>query len=145
MRDIQQVLERWGGWAASENTAISWSPVAAGFKGLLPATPARPRPSCSDDDGLTIDACVCRLRAVRASGELNVIMAYYVWGMSKRAIGRALRTSEGRVRQQLQVAEGFVAGCLEMTGARLEMDAETGAARIAKNSVSALRTKRASV
>ncbi|WP_366539980.1 antiterminator Q family protein, partial [Salmonella enterica] len=30
MRNIQQVLERWGGWAADSNTAVSWAPVAAG-------------------------------------------------------------------------------------------------------------------
>ncbi len=28
MRDIQLVLERWGGWAASEGTQVSWNQPA---------------------------------------------------------------------------------------------------------------------
>lgn len=35
MRDIQMVLERWGAWAASGNAGVDYSPIAAGFKGLL--------------------------------------------------------------------------------------------------------------
>lgn len=34
MRDIQMVLERWGGWASSDNSGVDYSPIAAGFKGL---------------------------------------------------------------------------------------------------------------
>ncbi|HGX2108717.1 TPA: antiterminator Q family protein, partial [Escherichia coli] len=29
MRDIQMVLERWGAWAASGNTGVDYSPIAA--------------------------------------------------------------------------------------------------------------------
>ncbi|EFJ4249397.1 antitermination protein, partial [Escherichia coli] len=29
MRNIQQVLERWGGWAASEGGSVYFPPVAA--------------------------------------------------------------------------------------------------------------------
>ncbi len=32
--------------------------------------------------------------------------------------------SEGRIRQMMQVAEGFVDGCLAMLGVTLEMDSE---------------------
>ncbi|HAP2503883.1 TPA: antitermination protein Q, partial [Escherichia coli] len=38
MRDIQMVLERWGAWAASDSSGVDYSPIAAGFKGLLPYT-----------------------------------------------------------------------------------------------------------
>ncbi len=37
-RDIQLVLERWGTWAISEGSQVDWSPIAAGFKGLLDLT-----------------------------------------------------------------------------------------------------------
>ena len=37
MRDIQIVLERWGAWAANNHEDVTWSSVAAGFKGLIPS------------------------------------------------------------------------------------------------------------
>ncbi len=36
MRDIRQVLERWGAWAANNHEDVTWSPIAAGFKRLIP-------------------------------------------------------------------------------------------------------------
>ncbi|WP_280137254.1 antiterminator Q family protein, partial [Escherichia coli] len=36
MRDIQMVLERWGAWAANNHEDVTWSPIAAGFKRLIP-------------------------------------------------------------------------------------------------------------
>uniref|UniRef100_UPI0025B0D27C antiterminator Q family protein n=1 Tax=Shigella flexneri TaxID=623 RepID=UPI0025B0D27C len=37
MRDIQQVLERWGAWVANNHEDVTWSSIAAGFKGLIPS------------------------------------------------------------------------------------------------------------
>ncbi|ELY5861518.1 antitermination protein Q, partial [Cronobacter sakazakii] len=54
MRDIQRVLELWGGWAASDSSGVDYSPIAAGFKGLLPQT-NKTRLSCTDDDALIIE------------------------------------------------------------------------------------------
>lgn len=34
MRDMYEVLDRWGAWAAAENSGVDWQPIAAGFKGL---------------------------------------------------------------------------------------------------------------
>ncbi len=121
MRDIQLVLEGWGAWAGADNTAVDWSPIAAGFKGLLPYT-SKIRTSCCDDDGLAVDAAILRLKEVRRPDELDMIMLHYVYHMSKRAIGRHWRISEGRVRQEMQVAETFVDACLYMAGVTLEMD-----------------------
>ncbi|WP_347252923.1 antiterminator Q family protein [Leminorella grimontii] len=123
MRDIQQVLERWGGWAAQDNTAVSWSPIAAGFKGLVPSGSSS-RLSCCDDDGLIVDGCVCRLQQVRKPEELDVIMLHYVCQLSKREIGRRIRISEMEVRRRVSIAEGFIAGCLCMLGVRLQMESE---------------------
>ena len=139
MRNIQQVLERWGGWAAENNTAVSWAPIAAGFKGLV-ASGSSMRLSCCDDDGLVIDACVCRLQQVRKSEELNVIMLYYVHGLTKREIGRRTKVSEREVRRLMATAEGFIDGCLCMLEIRLQMDPEVEKQRIEK-SVSAGRKK----
>ncbi|HDX9251885.1 TPA: antitermination protein, partial [Escherichia coli] len=48
MRDIQMVLERWGAWAANNHEDVTWSSVAAGFKGLIPSK-VKSRPQCCDD------------------------------------------------------------------------------------------------
>ena len=37
MRDMYEVLDRWGAWAAADNSGVDWQPIAAGFKGLLPS------------------------------------------------------------------------------------------------------------
>lgn len=132
MRNIQQVLERWGGWAADSNTAVSWAPIAAGFKGLVVSSSSS-RLSCCDDDGLIIDACVCRLQQVRKPEELDVIMQYYVHGLTKREIGRRMRVSEMEVRRRISIAEGFIEGCLCMLGVRLQMDPEVEKHRVEKS------------
>ncbi|MGU3523861.1 antiterminator Q family protein [Enterobacteriaceae bacterium C23F] len=132
MRNIQQVLERWGGWAAENNTAVSWAPIAAGFKGLV-VSGSSSRLSCCDDDGLTIDACVCRLQQVRKPAELEAIMQYYVKGLSKREIARRMKVSEREVRRIIETAEGFIEGCLCMLGVRLQMDPEVEKQRVEKS------------
>ena len=48
MRDIQMVLERWGAWAANNHEDVTWSSIAAGFKGLIPSK-VRSRPQCCDE------------------------------------------------------------------------------------------------
>lgn len=123
MRDIQQVLERWGGWAASDHSGLDWSPIAAGFKGLIPHRTSQ-RLKCCDSDGLTIEGCVSRLKQLRQNRELDLIMLYYVYRMPKREIARHWRVDEKIVRIQLQVAEGFVSGCLAMLDVALDMDPE---------------------
>lgn len=36
MRDMYEVMDRWGAWAAADSSGVDWQPIAAGFKGLLP-------------------------------------------------------------------------------------------------------------
>lgn len=145
-RNIQQVLERWGTWARDNNTGIDWSPIAAGFKGLLPLRPSM-RPSCSDEDGRIIDNCVSQLQKVRQPEELSLIIAYYVKGYSKRAIARRRRVDEGLIRAKLLIAEGFIDGCLSLLAVRLDMDPEVKMYSPQKSgkSVSAVRKKFANV
>ncbi|EAX6962029.1 antitermination protein, partial [Salmonella enterica] len=49
MRDIQQVLERWGAWVADNREDVCWPPVAAGFSGIIPSK-VKSRIQCCDDD-----------------------------------------------------------------------------------------------
>ncbi|HFZ1853061.1 antiterminator Q family protein [Serratia marcescens] len=128
MRDIQLVLERWGQWA-KDNSGVDYSPIAAGFKGLLPNT-SKSKASCCDNDGLIVDGAVGRLKKVRDERELGVIMLHYRYGVSKSEIARRWKVSEGNIRQKLMMAESFIEGCLAMTGAALEMDAWTSRSEI---------------
>ncbi|MDE9447720.1 antitermination protein Q [Xenorhabdus bovienii] len=121
MRDIQQVLVRWGGWSTTEATRVGWSPVAAGFSGLPPASGDN-RLTCSDEDGLIVDLCVARLQGRGQGEELDYIQKYYMYGWSKREIARHLHVSESLVRQKMQVAESFIAGALEILDIQLDMD-----------------------
>ncbi|MDE9437801.1 antitermination protein Q [Xenorhabdus bovienii] len=121
MRDIQQVLVRWGGWSTTEATRVGWAPVAAGFSGRPPASGDN-RLTCSDEDGLIVDLCVARLQVRGQGEELDYIQKYYMYGWSKREIARRLHVSESLVRQKMQVAESFIAGALEILDIQLDMD-----------------------
>ncbi len=121
MRDIQKVLERWGGWAAAEGTQLDWSPVAAGFKGLL-IDERRSRLSCGDSDGMIVDAAIAKLNKVGRSEEVELIMLHYLYNVSKSAIARKNKCSEGKIRNQLMIAETFIDACIVMSDAELEMD-----------------------
>ncbi|HHW8583936.1 TPA: antiterminator Q family protein [Escherichia coli] len=101
MRDIQMVLERWGAWAASGNTGVDYSPIAAGFKGLLPSA-TKPRPACCDDDGLIIENCLARLKQKKPE-EYSLLIAHYLLRISKRQIARTRKKSEKAIRIEMQI------------------------------------------
>ncbi|MBW6100594.1 hypothetical protein KZ774_22030 [Escherichia coli] len=54
-----------GAWAASDSSGVDYSPIAAGFKGLLPYT-SKKRLACSDSDALIIEGCLARLKQKKA-------------------------------------------------------------------------------
>ncbi len=120
MRDIQMVLERWGGWAASDNSGVDYSPIAAGFKGLIPHT-NKTRLSCSDDDALVIEGCLARLQK-KKTYEHSLLVAHYLYGISKRKLAKARKKDEKIIRIEIQMAEGFIDGCLSMLDVSLDMD-----------------------
>ena len=120
MRDIQIVLERWGGWASADNSGVDYSPIAAGFKELLPQT-SKTRLSCTDDDALIIEGCLARLKS-RKPYEHSLLVAHYLYGISKRKIAKAQKKDEKLIRIEIQMAEGFIDGCLSMLEIKLEME-----------------------
>lgn len=105
MRNIQQVLERWGGWAASEGGSVYFPPVAAGFKNLLPATQSG-RLKCSDNDGLIINSAMSCLKK-KDPYLCTLLEWHYVQAMPVRAMGEKLGVSHTHVLKRLQAAEGF--------------------------------------
>ncbi|MDK1254422.1 antiterminator Q family protein [Cronobacter dublinensis] len=120
MRDIQRVLELWGGWAASDTAGVDYSPIAAGFKGLLPIK-GRSRASCTDNDALIIEGCLARLKQKKPY-EYSLLVAHYLYGISKRSIARARKKDEKLIRIEMQMAEGFIDGCLCALEVSLDMD-----------------------
>ncbi|MBS6059497.1 antiterminator Q family protein [Mixta calida] len=124
MRDIQLVLERWGGWAANEGSQVDWCPTSAMFKSLLPQS-SKSRLSCSDNDGMIIDTAVGMLGKARRQDEMELVMLHYMYDVSKSTIARWHKCSEGKIRQQLMIAETFIDACIMMTGVELEMDGWT--------------------
>lgn len=119
MRDIQMVLERWGVWSR-HRYETDYSPIAAGFKGLLPSA-ASSGNSCTDSDALIVDACVGRLKLKRPD-EYALLEDHYIKGVSKRQIAKKAGCDEKLVRIRFQLAEGFIEGCLSMLEVKLEMD-----------------------
>ena len=120
MRDIQQVLERWGAWAANNYEDVVWSGIAAGFKGLRPLK-IKSRPQCCDDDAMVICGCMARLN--KSNSDLHdLLVDYYVTGMTFMSLARKHECSDGHIGKKLQKAEGVIEGMLMMLDTRLEMD-----------------------
>lgn len=119
MRDIQMVLERWGGWAASDSSGVDYSSIAAGFKGLIPQV-SKNRLSCTDDDALIIEGCLARLKQ-RKPYEHSLLVMHYLYGMSKRKIARLVKKDERLIRIEIQMAEGFVDGCLSILNVKIDI------------------------
>ncbi|HFW4797462.1 TPA: antiterminator Q family protein [Salmonella enterica subsp. diarizonae serovar 60-67:z35:-] len=120
MRDIQQVLERWGAWAANNREDVTWSTVAAGFKGLIPSK-ITSRPQCCDDDAMVICGCMARLNK-NNSDMHELLMDYYVLGMTFMSLARKHGCSDTHIGKKLQNAEGVVEGMLMALDVTLEMD-----------------------
>ncbi len=92
-RDIQLLMEKFGGWAAADSSGVDYSHIAAGFKGLLPSSKGSYRLTCSDGDGLIIDGCMCQL-AKRRPEEHQLLVAHYIYGIPKRQIAQRLQRTK---------------------------------------------------
>lgn len=110
MRDMYEVMDMWGAWAASDSSGVDWQPIAAGFKGLLPHG-KKSRLKCDDDEGIMIDGCVTRLRIVKPH-EYEILIAHFVIGISLRTIAKKRKCSDGTIRKELESALGFIEGVL---------------------------------
>lgn len=109
---MYELLDRWGAWAASDNSGVDWQPIAAGFKGLLPHG-KKTRQQCDDDEGIMIDGCVARLRRYKPEG-YELVIAHFVIGISLRTIAKKRKCSDGTIRKELQTAMGFIEGVLSI-------------------------------
>lgn len=110
MRDMYEVMDLWGAWAAADSSGVDWQPVAAGFKGLLPHG-KKSRLQCDDEEGILIDECVARLRKHKPE-EFELVVAHFVIGISLRAIAKKQKCSDGLIRRKMQVALALMEGIL---------------------------------
>lgn len=122
MRDIQMVLERFGGWVANNHEDVAWAPIAAGFKGLIP-NKIKSRPQCCDDDGLVISGCMSKLNRNRPDAH-DLLLDYYVFGKTFMQLATKHKCSDGHIGKKLQNAEGQIDGMLMALDIKLEMDSE---------------------
>lgn len=58
-----------------------------------------------------IDGCVARLHKYKPE-EYELIIAHFVIGISLRAIAKKRKCSDGTIRKELQMALGFIDGCM---------------------------------
>ena len=120
MRDMQEVLSRWGAWSANEGNSVDYSSIAAGFKGLIPSS-RRTKDECSDTDGLKINKAVIHL--IKSNSYLfQLVIMYYVKNYPLRSMATKLGISHNEVAKRLQTAEGFIDGCLSVSNVKLDMD-----------------------
>ncbi|HDX4047743.1 TPA: antitermination protein [Enterobacter soli] len=110
MRDMYEVMDQWGAWAASDHSGVDWQPIAAGFKGILPHG-KKSRLQCDDDEGIMIDSCLTRLKRIKPD-EYQIVIAHFVIGISLRTIAKKRKCSDGLIRKNLQTALGFIEGTL---------------------------------
>lgn len=119
-RDMQEVLERWGRWAAGEEhcSRVDWPAlcVFARYK------PARCLPGCTDEDGLAIDTCVAHLSTVRGADDVLILGLRFIGGRTTRFIAEGMAIPRMQVRASLNASEEFLEGCLVAMGIRLDMD-----------------------
>lgn len=121
MRDIQKVLDMWGAWASDYRTGVDYSSIAAGFKGLIPQASKRRIP-CTDEDALIIEGCLARLKRKKPY-EYSLLVEHYLYRISKRKIAQVRKKDEKVIRIEIQIAEGFIDGCLSILQVKLDMDA----------------------
>lgn len=120
MRDIQQVLERWGAWAADNREDAYWPNVAAGFSSLIPSR-VKNRPQCCDEDGITISNVMAGLRKKHPVAH-DLLFDYYVFGKTFMQLAREHHCSDTHIGKKLQNAEGVIDGYLMALEIKLEMD-----------------------
>lgn len=60
-----------------------------------------------------IDSCVARFKKYKPE-EYELIIAHFVIGISLRAIAKKRKCSDGTIRKELQMAMGFIDGCLSV-------------------------------
>lgn len=119
-RNMQEVLERWGRWAASEEycSLVDWPAMSV--------TPGRKsevgKPGCSDEDGLAIDTCVAHMSMVRDVDDILILGQRFIGGHTTRFIAEAMDIPRFNVTRSLRSSEEFLEGCLVAMAVRLDMD-----------------------
>ena len=120
MRDIQQVLEMWGAWAADNVESVQWYSTAAGFSRLIP-NKVKSRPQCCDDDAMIISSCMAQLNKKNRHMH-DLLLDYYLFGKTFMQLAREHKCSDTHIGKKLQKAEGVIDGMLMMLDIKLELD-----------------------
>lgn len=119
-RNMQEVLERWGRWAAREEhcSRVDWPMKSV----ISECKPDAAKPGCSDEDGLAIDTCVAHMSAVRDPEDILILGLRFIGDQTTRSIAKSMDLPRLQVRASLNASEAFLNGCLVIQGTRLDMD-----------------------
>ncbi|QEZ91863.1 antiterminator Q family protein [Proteus sp. CD3] len=120
MRDMQEVLSRWGAWCADNTESVQWYSIAAGFKRLIP-NKVKSRPQCCEDDAMVISSCMAQLNK-KNSDMHDLLLDYYLFGMTFIQLAKKHHCSDTYIGKKLQKAEGIIEGMLMILEIPLEMD-----------------------
>lgn len=110
MHDIYDALDKWGAWAQAGNGNVDWLLLAKKYDHEK-LYGKKSRCQCDDKDGEMIDECVLRLKKYKRE-EYELIIAHFVKGISLRCLAKINKCSDGKIRIKLQMAMGFIAGCI---------------------------------
>jgi hypothetical protein len=119
-RDMQEVLERWGRWAADEEycSRLDWPAMS-----VIPVRkPPAGKPRCSDEDGLVIDTCVAHMSTVRHREDILILGQRFIGCRTTRFIAELMDIPRFNVTRSLRSSEEFLEGCLVAMAVRLDMD-----------------------
>ena len=120
MRNIQQVLEMWGAWAADNIESVQWYSTAAGFSRLIPSK-VKSRPQCCEDDAMISSSCMAQL-SIKNREMHDLLLDYYLFGKTFMQLAREHKCSDTHIGKKLQKAEGVIDGMLMMLDIKLELD-----------------------
>lgn len=121
-RNMQEVLERWGRWAAREEycSLVDWPSLS-----ILPCHKPQPgKPGCTNEDGIVVDTCIAHMSKICKADYLQILGQRFIGGHALRRIAKDVCTSKDSVVMSLRTSEAFVEGCLTMLAVHLDMDLE---------------------
>ncbi|ROJ31582.1 antiterminator Q family protein [Morganella morganii] len=116
MSNIQMILERWGAWVADNPESVTWSSIAAGFKGLIPVK-VKSRQQCTDNDALVISGIMAKLN-IRNSDMHDLLFDYYVFGKTFIQLAKKYGCSDTHIGKKLQKAICMICFLITMFSVR---------------------------
>lgn len=119
MKNVSVILQRWGAWVRQYPESPFYRVPACRYQ--YPSKTDKVVLPCSEENAALIIRVMTQFSRVCPEQTMETLLLHYVSGYSKSALARRRKCSEGRIRQEMQVAEGFIEGGLSLIGGILMM------------------------